>query len=355
MHSSLQPSVSALASKAAELAGASSAPAIAFALAALSHTPPPPAMARCVANAAKPVQQEMFGAVRETALARYLGRTPTASRAIELLDSRGCYLHNDHVALRSFTDVTCGSGLAFLESLFLPFGYAAEDWLEIPGLPLNARWYEPPESTNWPKVFISELRVAQLPDQAARLVRERVGGYYLPDGEAHANARAAFASKNASALADLMEDVPWARAFNAEDEAALRALARKDGAPASALEYCTWTLTHAHRWNHLTLLVNTLGAGSPVRSLSSLNSLLLAEGFDLNPAAGADGHTQGSAAKKLEQSSTVADTAPHVFGCGTTRTVPTAFLELIERHDGFRAFLGGNARGIFDSTSTIGR
>lgn len=357
MHAPPRPSaaVSVLAAKAAELAGVSAAPAIALALAALSRAPPPPAAARCVANAAQPSRPEVFCAVREVALARYLGRTPSACAAIALLHSRGCLLHNDHVALRSFADGACGSGLAFLESLFLPFGYVAEDPLEIPGLPVNARWYEPPESTNWPKVFISELRVAELPPEAASLVRERVGGYYLPGGAAQASARAALAAGDAHAIADLMEHPPWSRAFTAADEARLRELARAAGAPASALEYCTWTLTHAHRWNHLTLLANTLGARSPVRSLGALNALLLSEGFALNPAGGADGHTQGSAAKQLEQSSTLADSALHTFGCGAQRRVPTAFLELIERHGGLRGFLGGNARGIFDSTSTLGR
>mmetsp|Transcript_41752 Transcript_41752/g.103007 ORF Transcript_41752/g.103007 Transcript_41752/m.103007 type:complete len:150 (-) Transcript_41752:496-945(-) len=135
------------------------------------------------------------------------------------------------------------------------------------------------------------------------------------------------------------------------DEARLREMAREEGANTSALEYLAWTLTHGHRWNHLTLLVNTLGPDAPVGSLSQLNALLRKDGFSLNPAAGEDGFTQGSAAKKLAQSSTVADSGLHTFGCGTTRAVPTAFLELIERHDGFRGFLGSNARGIFDSTS----
>jgi hypothetical protein len=38
------------------------------------------------------------------------------------------------------------------------------------------------------------------------------------------------------------------------------------------------------------------------------------------------------------------------FGCGNEQSVPCAFLELIERHEGFRGFLGQNAKGIFEST-----
>ncbi|KAG8467919.1 hypothetical protein KFE25_006971 [Diacronema lutheri] len=352
-----QATASTLAAKAAvEATGAaSSAPAIALALAALSRTPAPPVAARCVANDAQPVRPSTFEAVRQAALGRYLGRTPSACRAISLLHGRGCELHNDHVALRSFADESCGSGLAFLESLFLPFGYAARSSIDIPGLPVNARWYEPPSATSWPKVFISELRVAELPTEIARLVRERVGNYYLPAGAGPTCAREALAAGDALAIAGLMEAPPWASEFTAADEALLRSLASMDGERASALEYCAWTLTHAHRWNHLTLLVNTLGAGSPAHSLAELNALLLSEGFALNRAGGTDGYTQGSAAQRLEQSSTVADSAVHTFGCGTQRRVPTAFLELIERHDGFGAFLGANARGIFDSTSTLRR
>jgi hypothetical protein len=347
----LQPVQPSLATAAAS--GASGA--VALALAALSRTPPPPAAARCVANEAAALHPQVFSAVRALALERYLARTPSAVRAVALLQGRGCALYNDHVALRSFADPSCGSGLAFLEGLFLPFGYAPQDALQIPGLPLNARWYEPPASTGWPKVFISELRVAELPARAAQMVRAAVGEGYLPHSQLSKAKGAALEALDAAAIAQLMEEPPWRASFSAADEAALRALVREEGAPASALEYTAWTLTHAHRWNHLTLLVNTFGREAPVRSLAELNALLIGEGFHLNPAGGTDGFTQGSAAKKLEQSSTVADSGKHTFGCGTERGVPTAFLELIERHAGFRGFLGDNARGIFDSTSTAGR
>ena len=47
--------------------------------------------------------------------------------------------------------------------------------------------------------------------------------------------------------------------------------------------------------------------------------------------------------------------APRLFvstcmSCGNEQSVPCAFLELIQRHEGFRGFLGQNAKGIFEST-----
>ena len=113
--------------------------------------------------------------------------------------------------------------------------------------------------------------------------------------------------------------------------------------------YAAWTLTHGHRINHLTVLQNALGVAE-LGSLQELNAALLAQGFAFNQAAGSDGLTQGSKASRLEQSSTLADSVTHTFGCGAARDVPCAFLELIERHEGFRGFLGQNARGIFEST-----
>ena len=75
----------------------------------------------------------------------------------------------------------------------------------------------------------------------------------------------------------------------------------------------------------------------------------LARGLPNTPC-GAVGRAQGSRDRHLEQSSTIADTVPHTFGCGTAAEVPCAFLELIMRHQGYRGFLGANAKGIFDST-----
>mmetsp|Transcript_1672 Transcript_1672/g.4704 ORF Transcript_1672/g.4704 Transcript_1672/m.4704 type:complete len:340 (-) Transcript_1672:389-1408(-) len=330
---------------AVSVAGHSSSTALA--LAALLRTPAPPAALRCVTNPTPPAHQSLFEDVRRLAMQRYLERTPACVKAVELLESRGGRVHNDHVALRSFNDGEGSSGLAQLERIFVHFGYQPQDSLEIPGLPLNARWYEPPETTPWPKVFISELRLDALPTSAACLIRDRVRGCLGVE-----RSLAALGIGSAEAIADIMDLPVWRDRVTAADEAELRALAKARPDLSSAAEYAAWTLTHGGRWNHLTVLVNSLGPESPVHSLAEANAFLRAEGFTLNPAGGVDGFTQGSRGVSLEQSSTVADPVEETFACGTTKEVPCAFLELIERHDGFRGFLGQNARGIFDSTNS---
>merc|ERR1712032_281727 len=217
--------------------------------------------------------------------------------------------------------------------------------ITIPGLPVNARWLEPPGATDWPKVFISELRVDDLPSSVANIISNNVRDYY--SGGA---VRTALKSGDAGALVDLLEMIPWN--VSAAEEESVRAMGLERPELTSAMEYAAWTLTHAHRWNHMTILLN--GSNLPgVNTLQQLNALLLKEGFVFNSAGGTDGFTQGSPAVLLEQSSTIADLVMHSFACGKKREVPCSFLELIHRHEGFRGFLGQNAKGIFDSTSQV--
>jgi len=320
------------------------AAAAAAAFSILTRGPPLDAAARCVANATPARNVAAFDRAWHTLLRAYLQRTPSACRAITMLDSLGAHVHNDHIAMRSFVDSSGGSGLAFLGEAFTAFGYAPQDDIVIPSLPVNARWYEPPEETSWPKIFVSELRTKELPEHAAAIVFAHVDGHY--GKAAHERLRGALSAGDGDALAQLLDQPPWTP--SAEEVAIVRAADGGDTALRSATEYASWTLTHAHRINHLTVLQNVLGA--EWGSLRSLNALLVAEGFEFNPAGGADGLTQGTRALCLEQSSTVADRIPHTFGCGNEQSVPCAFLELIERHEGFRGFLGQNAKGIFEST-----
>mmetsp|Transcript_10302 Transcript_10302/g.14564 ORF Transcript_10302/g.14564 Transcript_10302/m.14564 type:complete len:214 (+) Transcript_10302:340-981(+) len=202
-------------------------------------------------------------------------------------------------------------------------------------MPVNATWLEPPETTDWPKVFISELRTFEMPEDVASIIYRRVDGYYEL-----ASMEAVLRDGQADKLIALFEALPFTP--TAAEEARVREVS----------EYGAWTLTHAHRFNHATILLNTLGLEHKgIHTLANLNEFMRNAGLTLNAAGGSDGYTQGSRESHLEQSSTLADTWPMTFACGTVRDVPCSFLELIHRHDGFRGFLGQNAKGIFASTN----
>jgi len=298
------------------------------------------AVSRCVNNPQPARHAEIFAEVRERLFEAYVRRTPSFVKAVELLTARGGEIHNDHMALRSFVDSQGRSGLKFFETIFQHFGYAAQEPLVIPGLCVNARWYEPPEETNWPKIFVSEMRIQELPSTAAEVLFRHVDGYYD-------TAKAEAALGDAVQVADLLETPPWNPTV--QEMQTLRGMAAEPGM-GNALEYASWTLTHGHRINHVTILLNTLGIQG-VNTLADLNALLQSEGLVFNPASGSDGLTQGSPAVSLEQSSTMADVVPHRFSCGTEEVLPCSFLELIQRHSGFPGFLGQNAKGIFASTN----
>lgn len=325
--------------------------ALALRLLTSANATRPSAAERCVANSLAPHSRATFDRLREDLLSVYLERTPSAQRAIELLAARGARsVYNDHIAMRSFVDGAGRSGLAWLRRLFLHFGFAEQPPIVIPSLPVNAVWLEPPGTTDWPKIFISELRTSELPEPAASAIFSILGDHYerLDAAASAALNRSDDPEDSSAALLDLLDTPRWS--LSSDAERAVRAVGHRSPEHAAAAEYAAWSLMHGHRVNHMTILLNSLALPA-VSSLSDLNELLRHGGFVFNAAGGTDGYTQGSAATLLEQSSTVADTIEHDFSCGTRRRVPCAFLELIHRHGGFGGFLGQNAKGIFSSTN----
>ena len=104
---------------------------------AFTRGPLLPAAARFVTNST-PVAARATAAFDKAwhkLLGAYLSRTPSAVRAVDILDQRGGRVHNDHIALRSFVDSSGRSGLAFLDFAFTSFGYKPEDDITIPNLP----------------------------------------------------------------------------------------------------------------------------------------------------------------------------------------------------------------------------
>ena len=150
------------------------------------------------------------------------------------------------------------------------------------------------------------LRAAhrRLPAEAAKIVFSHVDGFY--GGRGGPSLRDALAAASGAPLAGLLDELPWRP--TAAEVAAVRGADGGDAALRGATEYASWTLTHGHRINHLTILHNALGLEAAVPTLASLNARMIADlGFEFNKAGGSDGLTQGSVASRLEQSSTVAD------------------------------------------------
>ncbi|QJR80569.1 DUF1338 domain-containing protein [Alteromonas pelagimontana] len=254
----------------------------------------------------------------------YVSITPSAHKIHALLVSEedGEEIVNDHVAFRTFDlDKT---SLDKLAAHFLNLGYEAKGDYNFEAKKLTAKHFEHPDDTK-PKVFISELRVKELSDQAQNIIQK---------------------------LVDQMdEDVVTADNFlysgrhwdvSKQDYDTLL----------SESEYAAWLAAWGFRANHFTVSVNHLGQ---TNELAEVNSLLKDAGVVLNTSGG---EIKGGESVYLAQSSTMADRAEVSFSDETV-AIPSCFYEFAQRYklpEGklYQGFVAASADKIFESTNAKG-
>lgn len=296
------------------------------------------------ANAMEPLDTILQGLMR-----RYRERVPDVDRVLSCLLRDGLIsspdaIENDHIAFR-----TMGLdplGIQSLEKIFLHCGYQRRDAYYFSAKRLNAFWYSPP-SPAYPRVFISELRVADLPEATQQLIRsytanvarDPIDSLDLDDG----------ASVDAFLHQSLWRTPSW------HDYQELTA----------ASEYAGWVIYNRYYLNHFTLSVHNLPAGFD--TINQFNDYLEQNGFQLNDSGG---KAKISSDGLLIQSSTVAKMMRADFpdGKGGTEShpIPGSYVEFAERRvlpefqhlppgqiqrqhrrDGFET---ANADRIFEST-----
>jgi hypothetical protein len=267
-----------------------------------------------------------------------MGRVLTAMQDERLIRGRE-EIENDHIAFRTFG--VPNHGIASLEPIFLHYGYERRDRYVFPAKRSTAYWYSPP-SPEYPRIFLSELRVEELSRENQRLI-------------------AAFVDEPASNSIDSLD---------LDDPAAVDAFLQRpfQRVPtvveyeqlAKESEYASWTLMHRHALNHFTISVHGLPDG--FNTLPAFNTFLVRRCLLLNDAGGV---IKQSADGLLLQSSTVATLIDVKFDEGIAR-IPGAYVEFAERRvlpqfghlpqkeitraclrDGFEA---ENADKIFEST-----
>jgi 2-oxoadipate dioxygenase/decarboxylase-like protein len=255
--------------------------------------------------------------------ADYTRSTPQAARIHALLAARGETVRNDHVALRTFDNVSVGVGGIGIAALAAPFealGWQPRDRYDLRDKHLRAAYWQHPDPA-LPKVFISELRVGELPAAVQRIIGALVA--QLPPGFA--------------ARADLpWAGRPWTVSF--ADYDALRAVS----------EYAAWVAAFGFRVNHFTVDVNALVTFA---DLPALIAALTAAGFALNTAGGV---IKGSPVEHLEQAATLADTCT-VELADRSVTIPSCYYEFARRYplpsgELFHGFIPESANRIFEST-----
>lgn len=280
---------------------------------------------------------------------RYKERVPDVGAIIDAMIDGGLIskaedIENDHIAFRTMG--VPHLGIASLEKIFLHCGYERRDKYFFEGKRLNAYWYSPPKP-NYPRVFISELRVGDLSEEVQRIIHsytdevtsDPVDTLDLDDG---------------LAVDEFLHKPLW-RTPTLSDYQRL----------AAESEYAAWVIYNRYYLNHFTVSVHNLPEG--YNTIEQYNEFLESRGFRLNDAGG---KAKKSPDGNLIQSSTVAEMVDAIFDDGkggtVTHRISGSYVEFAERRvlpefahlpaseirrehrrDGFEA---GNADKIFEST-----
>lgn len=282
-------------------------------------------------------------------LSRYSQRVPDVQRIAEPMQAEGLIktasdIENDHIAFRTMGVPQLG--IASLEKVFLNCGYQRRDPYFFEAKRLNAYWYSPP-SPQYPRIFVSELRVGDLSSSAQSLITsftdevpsDPVDDLDLNDGKA---------------IDQFLHSPLWRTPTWSEYQTL-----------SAESEYAGWVIYNRYYLNHFTISVHNLSP--PFNTIERFNQFLEGNGFRLNDSGG---KIKTSPDGQLLQSSTVAQMVEAQFANGQggweSHSIPGSYVEFAERRvlpefadldpleikrehrrEGFEA---SNADKIFEST-----
>jgi hypothetical protein len=286
------------------------------------------------------LEQVLSGLMR-----RYQERVPDVGNIVQEMVKNGLIKHaddieNDHIAFRTMGVPQLG--IKSFEKIFLHYGYEKRDPYFFAAKKLDAFWYSPP-SPKYPRIFVSELRVKDLSEEAQRIITsytdevksDPVDSLDLDDGKA---------------VDEFLHEALWSLPTWSDYQRL-----------ASESEYAAWVIYNRYYLNHFTISVHNLPAGYD--TVATFNTFLEAHGFKLNDSGG---KIKKSPDGLLLQSSTVAEMIDAAFAGGEKHKISGSYVEFAERlvlpqfshlgkkdikrehrREGFEA---GNADKIFEST-----
>ena len=284
--------------------------------------------------------------ILEGLITRYKERVPDVDKIVNRLLAEGILksesaFHNDHIAFR-----TMGVnylGIASMEKIFLHYGYEKKEYLYFEEKKLNAYWYNPPKP-EYPRIFISELRVADLNPETQKIIMKYTN-------EVTADPVDALDLNDPKAVDNFLHEALWTLPSLTDYKALLK-----------ESEYAAWTIYNRYYLNHFTISVHEL---EKCNDLESFNIWLEKNGIQLNDSGG---KIKKSPDGLLWQSSTVAQMIEASFSNNEKMFISGSYVEFAERkvlpefshlpkeairrehrRDGFEA---KNADKIFESTFT---
>jgi hypothetical protein len=268
-------------------------------------------------------------------MTRYKTRVPNVQTIITaMIDSQLIKtmddIVNDHIAFRTMG--VPHLGIQSLEKIFLAHGYHKQNSYRFDHKKLNAYWYSPPSpDLNWPRIFISELCVNELPHAIQDIITSYTNTVTSDPVDA-------ITLTDATQVDTFLHSPLW-RTPTWDDYTALL----------SDSEYAAWVIYNRYYLNHFTISVHHLPDG--YNTIDSFNRFLEKQGLLLNDSGG---KIKVSRDGCLIQSATVSEKVMASFDDGhgkkIDQLIPGSYVEFAERRDGRDGFDSQNADKIFEST-----
>jgi Domain of unknown function (DUF1338) len=294
----------------------------------------------------------------------YRDRVNYARTYQQMIENAGGTIANDHIAFRTLrlTTTQNGSslqlGIPYLANIVEAFGYQAAGEYHFPDQLLYARHYAHPEQSvhDLPKLFISELKVDELPKPIGTLIQQTVAsGAFAKHADLPSQITAITSQKNQenhqsqkdllSALRQVFQR-PWLPAKQSIVEAVNQ-----------ASQYGAWVLLHGYAVNHFTGYVNRHQT-EQYKTIEQTVAGLIHLGVPMKP------QLEGSQESGLCQTATQAVMEPVWVQEDATGELiqipwPYAYYEIAERYpletpSGqsvlFEGFLNAQAKQLFEMT-----
>ncbi len=286
----------------------------------------------------------------DTLWQQYCERVQYVQTYAQVVARAGGHFVNDHIALRTFACQQPTTGIVSLSRIFEALGYQPANCYQFVDKHLSAIHFQHPHA-EFPKVFISELKVWELPAAAQEIVTRSLATHRdpLPDSLLSSLPRigkcAEEDQRSMQQLINWFTQLPWDLP-ESQDVHAVNQVS----------QYAAWVLVHGYNVNHFTSLINSHGVAALDDIEKTIDALKQAQ-------VPMKAEIEGQRGSKLRQSATeavVIDVAVRDGGQVTKMPWTYAYFELAERGvvvdpetgktHRFEGFLGPQATQLFEMT-----
>jgi Domain of unknown function (DUF1338) len=250
----------------------------------------------------------------------YINQNPSAGEIYKLFTEAGEKVVNDHIAFRTVDDPLID--LDILSKQFIRNGYVPMGEYEFRDKHLFARHFELPLDKTAPRIFISQLLLAETSQYIQKVFSDLIDK----------------ADQIKLSSDDLLFSGTISYPLSFEVYTRLR----------EESEYAAWFYVFGFRANHFTVEVNSL---KKYNTIYKVNEFIKQNGFLLNTSGG---EVKGTPEDLLQQSSTLADIVTVKFLEGEFE-IPSCYYEFAQRFPDsngqlYSGFIAKSADKIFEST-----